>query len=262
MQRFLRTRFRRVVDSYIRWNWDWNFDAAMRYVAVKDEILQEMHNGSHLRICDVGCGTRGGITGYARIPVIGVDLTFEPNIIKRFPSCTPVTASGLALPFSNGTFDVAICLDVLEHLPVDHRPLLLDEVFRITAPDGWVFIGAPCGTEVREAECHANALYRARTGLDHPWLVEHLRNAPLDCAVLEKQIIQAARQHLGPFEIKSFFNMSLRLWQMLRSVLWTYPWLLQGQRLLLSPWFGWLKRFQGPPSYRRIWSVRAIGWKR
>jgi 2-polyprenyl-3-methyl-5-hydroxy-6-metoxy-1,4-benzoquinol methylase len=253
----LRGRLRRLLDSYVQWNWTWNVDAAMRYTAVTEGISHFATSSTSRRICDVGCGTRGGITAYLKVPAIGVDLVFVPHIVRRFRLCTPVASSALSLPFANGTFEVVVCLDVLEHVPSDKRPLLLDEMFRVVGSRGWVFVGAPCGQVVREAELQANALYRARTGRDHPWLAEHLQNAPLNCDDLQTEITRAAKIHMGHFDIKSFPNMSLRLWKRLRRVLWSQPAAIHFQRLLFQPWFAWLKRRNGPPGYRRIWSVNA-----
>lgn len=251
---------RRTLDFYVQWNWAWTFDAALRYGVVSEHLGQQDSRKSAWRICDVGCGTRGGLASYLRTPVLGIDLSFEPRIIRRFPLCRPVTASALALPMANATFDVVVCMDVLEHVAAEKRRQLVEEVFRVVRPHGWVFIGAPCGAEVRQAEEEANALFRASTGRDHPWLIEHLRNDPLFCEELRDWIAHAAAERWGDFELRAFPNLSLALWKRLHRLMWSHPLIIQFQRLLTQPWFAWLKRQQGPPSYRWIWSVRSSRW--
>ncbi len=252
---------RGALDFYVQWNWTWTFDAAMRYGVVSEQLGRHGPTDA-CRICDVGCGTRGGLAAYLRARVVGVDLSFEPRVVRRFPLCRPVTGSALALPMASGTFDVVVCMDVLEHVAAEERQRLVEQIFRIAKPHGWVFIGAPCGLEVRQAEEEANALFRARTGRDHPWLVEHLRNAPLSREELGRWIACAAEEYMGNFTLDAFPNLSLALWKRLHQWMWSVPLSIQFQRLLFRPWFAWLKRQQGPPSYRWIWSVRSSRWGR
>ena len=248
---------RKLLEPYAQWNWAWTADAAVRYNTVIEEISRHAGLDDPLKICDVGCGSRGGITAYLTKPAVGVDLTFVPAVIRRFPLCTPVAASAGELPFTSGTFDIVVCLDVLEHVPANGRQQLLTEMFRIARPDGLVLVGAPCGQDVREAEVQANALFRARTGRDHPWLVEHLQNDPLDFEHLQTQITQIAKTYMEHCDVVALPNMSLTQWKYLRRMLWSQPIAIHFQRLLLQPWFAWLKKRNGPPSYRWIWSVRA-----
>ncbi|NLF00809.1 MAG: class I SAM-dependent methyltransferase, partial [Anaerolineales bacterium] len=107
-------RLRRWLDPYVQWNWAWNIDAAVRYGAVISRIQPADLTGRPLRVCDVGCGTRGGFSGYMPLPVVGVDITFAPHIVRQFPLCAPVIASGDALPLPSGAFDLVVCMDVLE----------------------------------------------------------------------------------------------------------------------------------------------------
>lgn len=255
----IRSGLRRALDFYVQWNWAWTVDAAMRYGLVIEQLGQHGLAGTR-RICDVGCGTRGGFAAYLRAPVVGVDLGFEPRIVRRFPLCRPVIGSALALPLASEAFDVVVCMDVLEHVAAEGRPQLVDQVFRVASPRGWVFVGAPCGPGVRQAETEANALFRARTGRDHPWLIEHLCNAPLSCEELHGWIAHAAEAHMGDFEMDVLPSVSLAMWKRLHRLTWSLPLSIQFQRLLFQPWFAWLKQHQGPPSYRWIWGVRSLGW--
>ena len=45
------------------------------------------------------------------------------------------------LPFKDESFDLVICLDVLEHIVEDYR--VADEIYRVLAPDGRFLISVP-----------------------------------------------------------------------------------------------------------------------
>jgi len=186
------------------------------------------------------------------LPVVGVDITFAPHTVRQFPLCAPVTASGGALPLPSGAFDLVVCMDVLEHIPREARPWLVDELFRVAGRRGWVFVGAPCGPAVRALESRANQRYRERTGRDHPWLSEHLTYEVIQQEELETWVAQSAGAHMERFQMESFPSLSLAAWRVLHP-LWHHPILMHVQRPLFRPWARLLIRWSRPPSYR--WSA-------
>ena len=44
------------------------------------------------------------------------------------------------LPYTDGTFDRATCLDVLEHLPFEDQPKAIAELFRVIRPGGELLV--------------------------------------------------------------------------------------------------------------------------
>jgi SAM-dependent methyltransferase len=48
-----------------------------------------------------------------------------------------------ALPWPDGSFDRALCLDVLEHLSYEDQPRALAELFRVLRPGGELFVSVP-----------------------------------------------------------------------------------------------------------------------
>jgi ubiquinone/menaquinone biosynthesis C-methylase UbiE len=48
-----------------------------------------------------------------------------------------------ALPFPDGSFDRALCLDVLEHLAYEDQPRALAELFRVLRPGGELLVSVP-----------------------------------------------------------------------------------------------------------------------
>jgi SAM-dependent methyltransferase len=49
----------------------------------------------------------------------------------------------MALPFPDGAFDRALCLDVLEHLEFADQPRALAELHRVVAPGGQLLVSIP-----------------------------------------------------------------------------------------------------------------------
>ena len=113
------------------------------------------------RVLDLGCGEgRHAITAYLQAPVsvIGLDLSAKDLGIARarfeeFRATEPdgespdgrrlnlLQASGLKLPFADGTFDKVICSEVLEHIP-DYRAVL-KEIRRVLKPGGLFAVSVP-----------------------------------------------------------------------------------------------------------------------
>lgn len=90
------------------------------------------------RVLDAGCGEGETIERLGSLlphPVTGVDL--NPDSVRfaasRLPEDRFDTADLLALPFDTDSFDLVLCLEVLEHIP-DPRPALA-ELARVSSCD-------------------------------------------------------------------------------------------------------------------------------
>src|SRR5262245_10111574 len=81
------------------------------------------------RVLDAGCGEGILVEEYAdRLAIAGVDANYT--------SARVMHGSLTALPFSDGSFDRALCLDVLEHLSFEDQPRALGELFRVLGSGG------------------------------------------------------------------------------------------------------------------------------
>lgn len=133
------------------------------------------------RVLDVG-GVMGGAHGHfaTLADFFPGDRTTSVDVrVADHPDHRAVTEP--PLPFADASFDLVLCQDVLEHVPADGRPVLLDELRRVSAR--FVVVGAPFATPgVRDADAVLFALVEARHGYVHDFLREHLTHGHPDLA--------------------------------------------------------------------------------
>ena len=136
-------------------------------------LLRAIEGWSGLRVLDVGTG-RSTFPGWmsregARVTTFDLPKPAERSLggfqtrvnrlVGRRPGATrPVTGSMRCLPFCDASFDLVTSLSVIEHLDTDlpartfvpyeeqQRRLaeVLDEMVRVAAPDGHVYITSEC----------------------------------------------------------------------------------------------------------------------
>lgn len=83
-----------------------------------------------------------------------------------------VQGSAYALPFRDASFDLSISLDVLEHIPPEHRLSSLDEMARVSRA-GMVLTFPYEHPTVLAAENKIREMHQSLFQKDHPWLSEH-----------------------------------------------------------------------------------------
>jgi glycosyltransferase involved in cell wall biosynthesis/SAM-dependent methyltransferase len=117
----------------------------MWYRALLDYVLPNM-DLSRKRVLEVGCGY-----GYL-VPAlcssgahyVGVDISL--NAVRQFPTSEhehayPLVADASMLPLASASFDVVICMEVLEH--ATNPQTLLDECFRVVKAGGTLIFTCP-----------------------------------------------------------------------------------------------------------------------
>jgi SAM-dependent methyltransferase len=88
------------------------------------------------RVLDAGCGEGVLVEEFAgRLAMEGLDPNYASDRVR--------TGSLMALPYADGTFDRALCLDVLEHLTFAEQPRALAELFRVLRSGGELLISVP-----------------------------------------------------------------------------------------------------------------------
>lgn len=88
------------------------------------------------RVLDAGCGEGVLVEEYAnRLAITGLDANYSSERVRQ--------GSLTELPFPDGSFDRALCLDVLEHLSFTEQRLALGELFRVLRAGGELLVSVP-----------------------------------------------------------------------------------------------------------------------
>ena len=114
---------------------DWNYYPT--YIAKLKAVrkwLDALPAGT--RVLDAGCGEGVLVEEYAgRLAIQGLDANYASAHVRQ--------GSLTALPYEAGAFDRALCLDVLEHLPLDQQAPALAELCRVLVPGGQLLVSIP-----------------------------------------------------------------------------------------------------------------------
>jgi SAM-dependent methyltransferase len=110
---------------------------------VLERVLDDLHLPTGARILDAGCGSGRNMVELARRgTVTGVELSDVSVGLARERGCGEVIAgSVLDMPFPSDSFDLAVTLDVIEHLEDDLGAL--QEMRRVVAPGGALLVTVP-----------------------------------------------------------------------------------------------------------------------
>jgi SAM-dependent methyltransferase len=111
------------------------------------EVIERVIDGLELPpgapMLDAGCGSGRNMVELARRgPVTGIELSDTSIDLAREREAGEVIAgSVLEMPFESGRFQLAVCLDVIEHLEDDLGALR--ELRRVVAPGGSLLVTVP-----------------------------------------------------------------------------------------------------------------------
>ena len=87
-------------------------------------------------VLDAGCGEGVLVDEFhERLDIEGLDPNYSSPRVRQ--------GSLLALPYADATFDRALCLDVLEHLPLTDQAAALAQLFRVIKPAGELLVTVP-----------------------------------------------------------------------------------------------------------------------
>jgi 2-polyprenyl-3-methyl-5-hydroxy-6-metoxy-1,4-benzoquinol methylase len=141
---------------------DWDYYPT--YLAKLDAVrrwLEVLPPGT--RVLDAGCGEGVLVDEFAaRLAIEGLDAHYESPRVR--------TGSLTALPYDDGAFDRALCLDVLEHLTFEDQPRALAELHRVLRPSGELLVSIPNLAHL-QSRVHfllTGRLIRTASELKHP----------------------------------------------------------------------------------------------
>ena len=148
-----------------------------RYALVVDFIRERGLNTD--RILEVGSGS-SGLSAFLGRKVVGVDSHFDR---ERRALLTPVRGHAGQLPFRNGSFELVVSLDLIEHVPRAGRAEVIADMFRLSSSS--LIIGCPVGKAAESCD-RAFAAWLRRAGKEVPWWVlEHFeRGIPTEQEML------------------------------------------------------------------------------
>ena len=108
-----------------------------------DRVISGMALPPAARILDAGCGSGRNMVELARYgSVAGVEVSPESAGVARKREVGQVVEGSIdAMPFAEDSFDLAVCLDVIEHLEDDRAALV--ELRRVVAPGGALLVTVP-----------------------------------------------------------------------------------------------------------------------
>lgn len=81
-----------------------------------------------------------------------------------------------ALPFRDNAFPVVACMDVMEHLPRPIRAQAINNLYRVTAPGGTLFISSPVGEAATNADQWLHDQLLSSGENPHRWVSEHMEH--------------------------------------------------------------------------------------
>lgn len=230
----------------------WRPNVAIRYSPVLEFVKN--YKFKDPSILEIGSGSIG-ITRYLNKPVTGVDLSFSG---PRSSLLKTIAASATSLPFEDNQFDIAISMDVLEHLPKKDREVVISEMIRVSK--GTIIVGVPCGDLAEKWEAKARKLcMRKRNKMNGKsrdnfvkrsnFLKEHISNK---LPSVEEMISYLGVANSGK-QVKIIGNEAVWIWYILTlgSVrLNTFLWLMTVS--LGYPLIPLIKRFGWGGHYRKI----------
>jgi SAM-dependent methyltransferase len=115
-----------------------------------------------LQVLDVGCGGGATIERLRRYgSVLGMEISEEAVAYNRKRGREVILGSIEQMPFAANSFDLALALDVIEHVPDDLQAL--QELFRILRPRGSLLVTVPALQMLWSAHDVANGHYRSYT---------------------------------------------------------------------------------------------------
>jgi SAM-dependent methyltransferase len=114
------------------------------------DLLADLVPLAEQRIIELGCGNarlaRGLVQRYAGTQLVGLEVDevqHAKNVAHPQQRLVFMAGSAEAVPFPDASFDGALMLKSLHHVPLDGMDAALAEVARVVKPGGWFYVSEP-----------------------------------------------------------------------------------------------------------------------
>jgi hypothetical protein len=158
-------------------------------------VLDYIRRYKPRRILELGSGAKG-IGEFCKKEFTGVDVSLDEPPVQNM---TFVQSSASKLPFADASFDLVVCMDVLEHMSAGERERMVGEMVRVAGIDKGnrgekgnqgdkgrkicrdallrvsptVIVGYPCGEGAEKLSKKMLAWFEARGSGTARWFEEH-----------------------------------------------------------------------------------------
>ncbi len=174
------------------------------------ELLTECVRLAGLDIIELGCGAAGLARQLLRrhpdCRVTGLEVDerqHAKNLAAPQAGLRFMVGVAQAIPFADASFDLALMLKSLHHVPVDAMVQALDEVARVLRPGGHLYVSEPV------YEGPFNEVMRL---FNDEGVVRAAAQAALDAALRTGPWVQAAeRRFVTPVDFKDFDDFERRM---------------------------------------------------
>jgi SAM-dependent methyltransferase len=188
---------------------------------VRERLQQIRPVSQDARVLEVGSGAHGLIFFFGSSRGVGVDplaAQYRPLFAGWQGRAPTLAATGEALPFPSGVFDVVLCDNVIDH--AERPAAIVAEIARVLAPGGLLYFSVNVHHPVYGAASRLHGLWNGlglrleiRPFADH---TVHLTEgearrmfAPLPLRVLEESVERAdpgSARHAGDLLKRAFFK--------------------------------------------------------
>jgi SAM-dependent methyltransferase len=158
--------------GWLRRLWGFNQENRDRFV---EQIASQVAPKS--RVLDAGAGPGRYRPCFAHCEYLAHDFGQEPSTVGRYTKLD-YQCDITAIPVPDGSFDVVLCTEVLEHVPEPIR--VIRELSRLLRPEGMLLVTAPLGSFLHQEPYHYYGGYTPH------WYAKFLPEAGLRIIRLER----------------------------------------------------------------------------
>jgi SAM-dependent methyltransferase len=119
-------------------------------IANELDLIESLVDLSHAEIIELGCGAaklaRDLLHRYPQSDVVGIDpdeRQLARNRTEPQARLTFISGGADAIPFGDASFDGAMMLKSLHHVPAALMDRALAEIARVLRPGGWLYVSEP-----------------------------------------------------------------------------------------------------------------------